>query len=132
MSSNVTKYIFVLNLSFSLYPTIKLEELQNSFPELPSWIAQQYLTQFEQQVNFLLHMLSIPKKMQFFFRNHFFNGNSHFVAKNNHFSLNLSTLQLRKYNLTRKIFWPKVSCLTVIIFIMREIRIRTHRVCPFG
>ena len=62
----------VFNLSFSFDPTIKLEELQNSFPELPSWIAQQYLTQFEQQVKFFLllkiskNVIIFPKKITFF------------------------------------------------------------------
>ena len=61
----------VFNLSFSLDPTIKLEELQNSFPELPSWIAQQYLTQFEQQVfsifqNSYKNFTILHRKLTFF------------------------------------------------------------------
>ena len=67
----------VFNLSFSLDPTIKLEELQNSFPELPSWIAQQYLTQFEQQVfsifqNSYKNFTILQRKLTFFAKNYHF------------------------------------------------------------
>ena len=67
----------VFNLSFSLDPTIKLEELQNSFPELPSWIAQQYLTQFEQQVfsifqNSYKNFTILHRKLTFFAKNYHF------------------------------------------------------------
>ena len=46
---------------FWLFSLSQLEELKNSFPDMPAWIAQHYLTQFEHQVliqNFSLFLAS--------------------------------------------------------------------------
>ena len=39
-----------------------MEELKNSFPDMPAWIAQHYLTQFEHQVSFSLDIFIIYRQ----------------------------------------------------------------------
>jgi len=70
-------------------------------------------------ISYSIRATGILNFSEFLQKFHIFTQKTHiFFAKNYHFSLYYWCPMDRKYNLTRKIFWPKVSCLTVIIYLL--------------